>query len=545
MGRRKKTSVVRSVPIDENGAVDYAQAARDVIDNRIVDDTKYGYGKKVETMKRWFAEEYPEERAEIFILDNGPTSEFQLPMSIPKILNFFGYMGTKFERFALIEEVTEDMQAPVSEQGRKKKGGKSEKRREAYSVSYVRGFKSALLWYHEQRSLILGQKIELQPDCNAALEKFLQGYQRKIQSLKAAGLKELHEGKNRLLFVGFGILAYALMLIAPTITIKESTSGKKGGGRKMHPHREGNWMQGVFAWCFFTLAWVMMCRSVTTAEILLSSMRWIDDCICIDVAKEKSDQVGERQFPRHIYANPINPRICPILALAVYIFCIYIGNLADTNQPLFPGDFQEDRFSKVLQCALENLPEHLLNLLGGDAADIGTHSTRKGAASYVLSHVGGPNVIQVFLRCCWSLGNVQNRYIFLDAGGDQFVGRTVGGLTMTDSSFATLPPRLRPEDHAEICKMGWELVLPGFDRLCASFQSIVPYLFASITYHADFLAPEFSPQHPIFQTTVFTSGLVDKFKGRILVGEGKCNLTGLLFSCVSVNFNGHGRGNSE
>ena len=40
MGRRKKTSVVRSVPIDENGAVDYAQAARDVIDNRIVDDTK-------------------------------------------------------------------------------------------------------------------------------------------------------------------------------------------------------------------------------------------------------------------------------------------------------------------------------------------------------------------------------------------------------------------------------------------------------------------------------------------------------------------------
>ena len=145
MGRRKKTPVVQSVPIDENGAFDYAQAARDVIDNRIVDDTKYGYGRKIETMKRWFAEEYPEERAEIFVLDNGPTSEFHLPMSIPKILNFFRYMGTKFKRFALIEEVNEDMQAPVSEQGRKKKGGKSEKRREAYSVSYVRGFKSALL----------------------------------------------------------------------------------------------------------------------------------------------------------------------------------------------------------------------------------------------------------------------------------------------------------------------------------------------------------------------------------------------------------------
>ena len=73
--------------------------------------------------------------------------------------------------------------------------------------------------------MILGQNIELQPDCNAALEKFLHGYQRKIQSLKAAGLKELHEGKNRLLFVGFRILADALMLIAPTITMKEWTSG--------------------------------------------------------------------------------------------------------------------------------------------------------------------------------------------------------------------------------------------------------------------------------------------------------------------------------
>ena len=77
-------------------------------------------------MKRWFAEEYPEERAEIFILDNGPTSEFQLPMSIPKILNFFGYMSTKFESFDLIEEVNEDMQASVSEQ---RKGGKQEKNR--------------------------------------------------------------------------------------------------------------------------------------------------------------------------------------------------------------------------------------------------------------------------------------------------------------------------------------------------------------------------------------------------------------------------------
>ena len=41
--------------------------------------------------------------------------------------------------------------------------------------------------------------------------------------------------------------------------------------------------------------------------------------------------------------------------------------------------------SKILQSVVENLPAEIMKEVGGNATDIGTHTTRKGVASYVLS----------------------------------------------------------------------------------------------------------------------------------------------------------------
>ena len=43
-------------------------------------------------------------------------------------------------------------------------------------------------------------------------------------------------------------------------------------------------------------------------------------------------------------------------------------------------------------------------ILGVDRKGIGTHSCRKGCPSYLLG--------KVYLRAGWSLGNVQDRYIY-------------------------------------------------------------------------------------------------------------------------------------
>jgi len=101
------------------------------------------------------------------------------------------------------------------------------------------------------------------------------------------------------------------MFAKPVVFVEESERDKLKGGAKLHPRREGIWLQFIFAWCFFVLEWVMMCRCSTTASILISLISWAGDCICIDVARSKSDQTGEKEFPRHVYANPYMPWVCP------------------------------------------------------------------------------------------------------------------------------------------------------------------------------------------------------------------------------------------
>lgn len=45
------------------------------------------------------------------------------------------------------------------------------------------------------------------------------------------------------------------------------------------------------------------------------------------------------------------------------------------------------------------------------------------------------SAVQVYLRAGWSLGNVQDRYIFAGPGGDQLVGRAVCGLPIDGNVY--------------------------------------------------------------------------------------------------------------
>ncbi len=76
---------------------------------------------------------------------------------------------------------------------------------------------------------------------------------------------------------------------------------------------------------------------------------WENDSLVVDISKHKADQTGERVTPKHIYANPFIPELCPIMALALHVF----GNTS--NDPdvskLFHGNPYEV-FTKWLKAAL-------------------------------------------------------------------------------------------------------------------------------------------------------------------------------------------------
>ena len=135
----------------------------------------------------------------------------------------------------------------------------------------------------------------------------------------------------------------------------------------------GSWARQLFAWPYFLFAWNLMARSSMVGSIMFGHLGWKGDALMVHVPAHKGDQTGERAFSRHVYANPLNPEICPILALAVLIFS---SSAHTTNSPrqVFIGEHSESRFSEVLRSTLATASESEKMTLGGNVNEFGTHS---------------------------------------------------------------------------------------------------------------------------------------------------------------------------
>ena len=171
-------------------------------------------------------------------------------------------------------------------------------------------------------------------------------------------------------------------------------------------------IDGVFAHCFLTLTWSLSCRTNNTASILMSDISWATcfDAFEVFFAHSKTDQVGDdAKYPRHIFANPHLPLICPVLSLSMYLSCCFNTPILPTTQ-LFPGNRQETRFASILSRLLAAHQDDLRRL-GYNVKDVGTHSIRKGAASYLSSLPSGPNPTSICIRGGWTMGRVRDIYM--------------------------------------------------------------------------------------------------------------------------------------
>ena len=269
---------------------------------------------------------------------------------------------------------------------------------------------------------------------------------------------------------------------------------------------------------------------------MMEHVSWEGDALLVSTPKHKGDQEGAKCFSRHLYANPLHPVICPVLALAVLTFMRVLkhdpqadkgapsSSASPPNYRIFDGAHSESRFSEVLGRAIASLSEGDLSRLGGGKKQLGTHSVRKGAASYCAGMINGPSTVQVFLRAGWSLGNVQDRYLFAGAGGDQLTGRVLSGLPFNDSSFSSLPPHFGQDG---LDRIQWDSILPLYARLPETFKRALPYLVASICYHEQWLRSILPAHHPLFATYLFASGCVSSLKGFVIAGRSRCFITGM------------------
>ena len=212
----------------------------------------------------------------------------------------------------------------------------------------------------------------------------------------------------------------------------------------------------IFAHAFLTLEWNLMARSENVEHVHILHVSWDADCLMFCFVKSKGDQMGRnRDQEWHVYANPHNPKICPVLAFACYIFanpgifCVSMDEEEDQPEDehkgehkghLFPGGNQYDCFMDHLHRIIGKYPANFF-ALGISPGDLGSHSARKGASSHASSGttVSLP-MVSICLCTMWSMGHVKEWYFQFEKAGDQYLSNVMSGLDVNDVKFAVLPP---------------------------------------------------------------------------------------------------------
>lgn len=147
-----------------------------------------------------------------------------------------------------------------------------------------------------------------------------------------------------------------------------------------------------------TLAWCLCARMDTTAAVHARHIDWEGDALLIGIAKSKRNYAAKATYFR-VYANPYEPAVCPILALAIHLACYphiisssEIGS-QEFGYPLFHSQGARGNLSDMFkELAAE------LHIEG-----VGTHSVRKGGITEACT--GTPDfapLIAAVIRARWT-----------------------------------------------------------------------------------------------------------------------------------------------
>ena len=277
---------------------------------------------------------------------------------------------------------------------------------------------------------------------------------------------------------------------------------------------------GAFAAAFQTLMWSLMARSVNIGLIKLDHVSQVGDALVVRFAHTKTDQTGQNRIhPRHVYANPLKPEICPVLALGVYWL---VCNPEDTTKKLFKGSDQPARFRGVLHKGLDDRRDRLKRV-GVSRRGHALHSYRKGASTEACTgSTIAPNSSAVSTRAGWSQG-VEDQYKFPGEKQDQFVGRSVAGLP--DEEFDILPPMfLTPPTEPDKASWVGEAMTLAFGNIAnecdANFFAVLQMALASVVYHLEWLKDNTPEQHAWRFNGLMKdeSGLLAKLRGIVWSG---------------------------
>ena len=74
-----------------------------------------------------------------------------------------------------------------------------------------------------------------------------------------------------------------------------------------------------FADFILLLCWNLIARCVSVGSLMFNYVSWENDSLVV-FSSHKGDKDGKKALPKHVYANTMEPAICPILSFAIYLF---------------------------------------------------------------------------------------------------------------------------------------------------------------------------------------------------------------------------------
>ena len=355
-------------------------------------------------------------------------------------------------------------------------GGKV--RLEVYqSYSKFSGVRSAVGYIYKS------SRVPMPEDMKKDIGIFINGVKRNVTAAKKIlGLK-ITEGKEALSFEAYEFVA-----------------------KKLFHSKE---KRDVFNHLFLVLDWNLMKRAENCVDVMINHITFGSDCLKFEFAKSKTEQTGQLHGPWHVYANPKNPHICPVLALARYIFCY--PEVLKGDVPLFDGTSQYGRYAARMRDLYLDL-ELDLDDMGIEAANLGSHSARKGVGSMVAAGCTvSPPIVSLCLRAGWKLGGVKDKYLFRENAGDMYVGRCASGHDVDSKEFAISQAyfdysELNPEEEAKMklrIKEHLRSRLPGSSTIPKSAWRLAHYCFAAICYSQKTLHEDLHDECPLRNAAVF------------------------------------------
>lgn len=240
---------------------------------------------------------------------------------------------------------------------------------------------------------------------------------------------------------------------------------------------------------FFIFCFSMLGRAERIGRLRFQWMSWADDCLLVKIPTTKSDQTGALSYFKRLYANALNPSVCPILALAIEVFARN-ESVADPDR-VFPGILphlnHNFRFKKFLKTTFG------LTGLGFDTCRITLHSPKRSG----IMTVSDCEVIQwhsAELRADHKCGITSSYQTSPAPQQDGIMGRVLSCLPFGESDFNVAPPHF---DANDIASVSLSSMITNFQSYSTEFQGVIPFLFASLVYHWEWIEENMPQSHPI------------------------------------------------